>query len=497
MYIAYDIKNGTEYAKLYISKRKGKTITKEYINLGRVLDKENGIYQNRERGVFSYNLENNTYASPPASFVFEAGYLRREKLLVDFGDTFLLSNFIRNSGLMTAIDAVGYGNRDTLYAMICYYVLCSSANCHANDWLEGNYAGILYPKANLSSQRISDFLAAIGEESVQRNFFREYLSSMGGFGNDANILIDSTGLSNSIRFPLTAISNHNGEINNEVRLIYVTEQKTGLPIYFRYCPGNVIDASTLIRTIGELKANGVNTKFAVLDAGYYDDENISALYEEKISFVSRFRENRKLYKELVAEHIPSIEQRENLVSYNGRYVYIKCAECRLVDGHSAYAYIGLDIDRKHSESRKLFAKAKAGDMTNSEVFDQISRQGIFILVSSRRIAKDKILPIYYTRQQIEQIFDIGKNYADLIPIRIQKEGTFRGHLLLTFIATVIIKKIQDKLKNSAYNPISLFINMRNQKCKVYDNRIITQEAFKKANDCYKLFGIKCPIEIIR
>jgi hypothetical protein len=36
----------------------------------------------------------------------------------------------------------------------------------------------------------------------------------------------------------------------------------------------------------------------------------------------------------------------------------------------------------------------------------------------------EILPLYYTRQQIEQIFDIGKNYADLLPLRVQSEDTF-------------------------------------------------------------------------
>jgi hypothetical protein len=81
-------------------------------------------------------------------------------------------------------------------------------------------------------------LAAVGDERAQRAFFREYIlyitqSKVEG----TNILIDSTGLPNSIHFPLTAISNHNGEISNEIRLIYVTQQETGLPIYFRYGQG--------------------------------------------------------------------------------------------------------------------------------------------------------------------------------------------------------------------------------------------------------------------
>ena len=48
----------------------------------------------------------------------------------------------------------------------------------------------------------------------------------------------------------------------------------------------------------------------------------------------------------------------------------------------------------------------------------MSKEGAFVLVSSRRIAIDKILPTYYTRHKIEQIFDIGKNYADMLPIRV-------------------------------------------------------------------------------
>ena len=493
MYITYDLKDGVEYAKLCTSKRKGKITSKEYINLGRVLDKGKGIYRSRERGVFTYNISTNSYGIPPSSFVPQEIAGSKERLLLDFGDSFFLDSFIKDKGLRPMLDALGYGNPDTLSAMLCYYILCSSANCHANDWWDGNFVRILYPKANLTSQRLSDFLSAIGTEHAQRRFFQVYFKRLGKDVKDgANILIDSTGLPNNIRFPLTAISNHNGDISNEVRLIYVTQQETGLPIYFRYCPGNVIDVMTLVRTIKELNAYNINTKFAILDAGYYDDYNITSLYENGVSFVTRLRENRKIYKNLVAEHLPTLECKDNFVNYNGRYAYIKRVECQLIEGHHAYAYIGLDIERKSSESKKLFQKAKSKKLSDSNVFDKMSGQGVFILVSSKQIAKEEILPTYYTRQQIEEIFDIGKNYADMLPLRVQTEETFRGHLVLTFIATVIVKLIQEHLKQTPYNPISLFLNLRNQKCKVYEDVVITQEPFKKINGCYKLFGITCP-----
>ena len=362
---------------------------------------------------------------------------------------------------------------------------------------EGNYANILYPQANLKSQRISEFLASCGSDEVYRSFFKMYYPYIsGGHSGGENILIDSTGLPNSIHFPLTAISSHNGKISNEVRLIYVTQQETGLPIYFRYCPGNVIDVSTLVSTIKELKQNGVDTKFAILDAGYYSEENIRKLYYNKISFITRLPEKLSLYKELIDKHLNDIQKKENFVNYNDRYVYIKCVEVPdVVDENKGYAYIGLDLMRKDDEDRKLFRRAKEQKISTDEVYSQMGRHGVFVILSSRKIAVNKILPTYYTRQQIEQIFDIGKNYADMLPLRVQNEDTFRGHLLLTFISCVILKMIQDKLLKTKYNPISMFMNLRNQKCKVYDKTILPTEPTKKMNDCYKLFKIKCPVEI--
>lgn len=495
MFITYDDKNGIEYAKLNVSKRVNGKVTKTYINLGRVLDKERGIYQNRERGVFRYDEKTDTYSPAPANYV--AVTKRKEQLILDFGDVFFLDNYIKSNKLDKAIDAIGYGNPDTIYSMLCYYILCGMANRHAEDWWTGSYASVLYPKADLRSQRISEFLASIGDEYSEREFFKEYGALLKGKGVDlSSILIDSTGLPNSIHFPLTAINNHDGKISNEVRLIYVVQQDTGLPIYFRYCPGNVIDVSTVLTSIAELKAQGIDTKFAILDAGYYTKNNINAFFENGVSFITRLKENTKLYKDLLKEHASSLETKENFVSYNGRYVYIKSVPCE-VEGHSAHAYICLDVQRRSDEDRKVMERASDKKMSTSSVFDAMGKHGYFMLISSRRIAPEKVLPLYYTRQQIEQVFDIGKNYADMLPLRVQTESTFRGHLLLTFIATVIIKLIQDELKSSDITPDSLFLNLRNQKCKVFERKVVPQEAFKKANDCYKVFKVKCPVTIPR
>ena len=95
--------------------------------------------------------------------------------------------------------------------------------------------------------------------------------------------------------------------------------------------------------------------------------HIRELFERKISFVTRMKGNKTLYKEIIEDNLDTLETKENLTEYNGRYVYLKCVPCE-VDGYNAYAYIGLDIERKSSEAKKMFLKAKDNKMTTGEVF---------------------------------------------------------------------------------------------------------------------------------
>jgi transposase len=88
---------------------------------------------------------------------------------------------------------------------------------------------------------------------------------------------------------MTAVSNHNRQVSEEVRLIYVVQRGIGLPLFFRYVAGNVIDVSTVTRTNAELRNMGVDTKFAILDVGYYTNANADALMSAGVSFLMRMK----------------------------------------------------------------------------------------------------------------------------------------------------------------------------------------------------------------
>jgi hypothetical protein len=495
MFVAYDIKNGVAYAKrcesLWVN---GKTV-KKYVYLGRVLDKDLGVYENGKQGIFTYDPKTNIYGKAPEKYIVSSKEDTPKELILDFGDSFLIDNYIDRIGLREPINAIGYGNPDTLYSMIMFYTLNDKSNCLAERWWKGNYASILYPHANLSSQRISEFLEAIGDEVRIRQFFNEYIHLLKRTKvNTSSVAIDSTKLPNNIHFPLTAIVNHNGEICNQARLIYIVQQQTGIPIFLRYCPGNVIDATMLVLCLEELKYNGIDINHAILDAGYYTDNNLKLLFNRKISFITRMQSNRKEFKRLLKKHIDGLQHRNNFVRYNGRGLYIKQDICDLA-GHKGIAYICQDRNTTFNMEAKIIKRTEK--LSNLEAHDALMRNGIFILVSSRKLKITEILPIYYMRQQVEQTFDIVRNYVNTLPIRVHKEETFRGHLLLTFISAIIMKKLQDELKETNRNPISLLMDLNHHHCKVYGNKILIQEIFKDARECYDIMKLECPLYIPR
>jgi transposase len=295
---------------------------------------------------------------------------------------------------------------------------------------------------------------------------------------------------NNIHFPLTALVNHNGDICNQARLIYAVQQQTGIPIFFRYCPGNVIDAMTLVHCLDELKHYGVNTKHTIIDACYFTDSNLRILFEKNISFVTRMQSNKSEYKRLFNKHINGLANRNNFIRYSKRGLYVKHDVCKLA-GKTAYAYICQDRNVMFSMEEKTIQRTE--NLSNLEVHDALMKNGIFMIIASKKMKNEDILPLYYTRQQVEQTFDIVKNYVNSLPLRVHKEATFRGHLLLTFISSVIMKKLQDELKNTSRNPISFLMDLHNHHCKIFGNQIKTQEVFKKARECYEIVKLECPL----
>lgn len=394
MHIGYDIKNGVEYGKICCSHWIDGKDKKTYTNLGRVIDKQKHIFKNRKRGLFQFDVLTGEYHSLDEDEYSSSGSSSRHALILNFGDAWFIDKYLHESGLYECILNIPCNNQDTVLSLLQFYMLNELGLYRAKDWFKHSFASVLYPQASLSSQRISEQLEQIGSEEAVSSFFFAYIGYMKNAGEDIqNILIDSTWLPNSIHFPLTGVSNHNGKISNEIRLIYVTQEKTGIPVFFRYVQGTIPDVTTLASTVKELSQNGVSVSEVLLDVGYYSEKNVIELYKAGIHFVCRMKENLRLYKELAAHYRTALEAEENLVKFGKRLVFIVKKSVSLAPGCPGYAYVCLDISRRAIETERLLDRMDLKEALPEDLFSSLESEGIFVIASSKDLSKEDILPV--------------------------------------------------------------------------------------------------------
>lgn len=314
------------------------------------------------------------------------------------------------------IDQIGYGNTDTLHAMVLFYTLSNLANCNAQTWFEGNIASLMYLNANLSSQRISDFLTSIGQPEKILTYQQAYICyAVENYNKDQNILIDSSGLPNNIHGRFTQWSNHNGKTSREIQLIFVVQKSTGLPLYYNTVDGNIVDVNTLKTTFAHLKALGIDIESCIMDAGYNSSDNIDLFNDEnhqcKIGFITRISANDACFNKMIKEELPHIEDRENFIQYGDRYLFIVRRQIMVGKNkdNPAWLYLGLDLQRMTMEKNSLFKKVKKNGLTPAAVYEAMQTEGMFGVLSSKKYSCEEILPAYYQRQSAEQIFDVMNN----------------------------------------------------------------------------------------
>ncbi len=76
------------------------------------------------------------------------------------------------------------------------------------------------------------------------------------------------------------------------------------------------------------------------------------------------------------------------------------------------------------------------------------------------------------------------------------EEAFRGHLLVTFIVSVILTLLRGEIRHTDISVESLFEELRHQQGIVYDDAIVPSVAVKRMNEIYKLLKVQCPSGIV-
>jgi hypothetical protein len=494
-FIQYRKRGGKEYGYFCHSSRPddkpGTKKNEKY--LGAVVDRHNNIFQSKARGQFMYDKEKGYMEVPSVLKPHVA--LSTLSGIIDFGEPWIVHEMLTNTGYIDVIKSVCPKKSDSILALLSFKLLGHGlANKFALNRFNFSYAKLLYPDANLSSQRISEILHLLGSDKAWTQFYVPHLQYISELNPEHAILIDSTGIPNNIKINLTQISNHNGKISNEIRLIMALDRITGMPIYFRYVAGNIVDVSTLKTTIDEIESFGINIKDVILDAGYFSANNMEKLHEMQIPYLIRLPGRGNIYKELMANHLPDITDISNNVTYLKREFFAKTTRINYLNRY-IYAYVIIDIERRGRDTVEFIKKAREKGLSKEETNDKLKEIGAFVLVSSKNLPLKEVIPLYYTRQSIEQYFDLSKNFANTLPARVHSERNFKGHLLISFIASAALVIINDYIKELNISTLELFEYFHTLRALVNNDQLIIYEGNKKVNEIIKKCKLNLPDNI--
>ncbi len=407
--------------------------------------------------------------------------------IVDFGDSYVIDKILKSSGLSNIIDSVFDKYQEHIKALIAFQILEGSAFKNVTEWLDGNIAQKIFKKSGLSSQNISKILKYIGKESLKDNFIRNYSQQF--IKIDSGILIDSTALTSSINTEKNAWGYTSKGLEKNYKSLMLVDKKTKLPIYFRTVEGSIPDVSILKKSIEEIKNLNLEIKNTIFDSGFYSKENINYLLSAGINFITRLPKNRIKFKEII-KNCNDLEKKTNVVIYGNRALFVKEYPIKF-NNKTIYANVIEDPKKKAREIEKMCFDLYEEKDESKEIETEYA--GYFVLLSSVSIKKEEVLPSYYARQQIEQIFGYSKNNNNLLPLRVHGETQLEGYFLLNFMVLITYILIKEKLEGEM-TVEEIMLSLRSLKCKLYKNtkKKLVFESTKKHKVIFKKLNITVP-----
>jgi hypothetical protein len=479
--------------------------------LGRVINKEEGIFYTKKLGYYKFNIpstfeqlsekESEKYIIIDKANNIKLGRIKNIKInqrpnTIHLGLSYVINKFLVKTGLDKIIPFSSPKEKDSILSLINFKIASNNCYSDAYEWWESDFCRYLYPYADLKLQLISELLVKIGTEKYFRKFFDNYLHYLDKLNINTNILMDSTGLKNTIDCPLSAVNNYNGIFSNEIRIISVMDKITGLPIYYRYVQDNIVDINTLKNIMNELLESNIQINRLILDAEYYSKENIVELTDLKIPFMTLMHEKIGIYEDLIRQIGPNLQKNENLVKYNHRNLFVKKVQVNIFNTQiPVTAFVCCDPIAK-ADQHKNYYKNLDNNIDSDKFEYDLLKLGMFIIVTTIDISSEEVLPCFYSRQSVEQLFNYINNTIDTVPLSIHSEETFSGHIMLCFIATIIYLSLDIELRKSGIIFFQAKKSLLRLHGNIYNKNLISDVANKSVYDILKALKIKIDAKIL-
>jgi transposase len=412
---------------------------------------------------------------------------------------------------------------------LSWFLACEgNALAHADAWCRNHEVPA---KQRLSSQRISELLSSIDEDS-QQTFFKLWGKVV---SENDYLCYDITSVSSYSELNEYVCHGYNrdGEKLPQINLAMLLGQTSQLPVAYRVLPGSIPDVRTLKCLLAGFDKLEYPKLRLVMDKGFYSNVNVNDLLTQRYNFILGVPSHLKWVREKIDLFRDKMYGPQGYKKVDDEIIYTHTHMDYWEPAHRRY-YLHLYFNAhaaaeqyddftetllhykeelesgeripEHESYYEQFFHVKATPKRgikvsyNHEVIEAYRNRyaGFFALISTKEKEAVKALQLYRDKDVIEKSFDDLKNSLDMKRLRVHSSSRMKGRLFLQFIALIyssqIRKGIRESELNGKYSPKELMHEMESLTQIRYSGKyksIITEET-KNQRQILESFGSELP-----
>lgn len=342
----------------------------------------------------------------------------------------------------------------------------------------------------ITSQRSSELFGSITEEDKQ-HFFKlqgKRRSENEYWAYDITSISSYSECLRQVQYG----KNKEDDRLSQLNLALVFGEKSNLPFYYRKLAGNIPDSKTLKHLLADLDTFGFTKMKLVMDRGFYSEENINALFKDRLKFLIGGKMSLNFMKsnlESIYDNFRSFEH------YNDTYeLYCRTVETQwkytqyrpykkdtLKEHRRIYVHYYYNID-KAAEEEKAFDRnlmSLRHELESSKRIPEHENQykkyfdvkttpkrgtkvtvkeeavlqakkyfGFFALLTNEAMDAVTALEIYRNKDLVEKAFGNLKERLNLRRTLVSSEQSLDGKLFIEFVALIYLSYIKKQMQDT-------------------------------------------------
>lgn len=279
----------------------------------------------------------------------------------------------------------------------------------------------------LEPTHLSDILRIAGTD---RNAQRKLFSALMGKEHFAYDLTTVTTRSTVMNIADIGYNRYS-EYLLQLNVILLTSVDDNLPAMIRVVPGSIRDVSTLKMSLEDVDMARLTL---VMDRGFFSEDNMEELIDNKVNFIVPARRNSKLYDAAKRKLIGHFFYRNRLIKYR-----------KTIFGKKVL-YLFEDTKMREEEEKTLYKLVDNRTRSKEDFEEAIKKAGRILLVSNKNTNEKKIFGSWKQREGVEQNFDTFKTTLQSDILYLQDDEAVFGHIFVAFLSLYGYCAMQNMLR---------------------------------------------------